>query len=122
MRQNLTERLLFLRAFVTHPSRVGAVLPTSRKAVRDMLDLADVRGARVVVELGAGTGVYTREVLARLAPTARLLALEIDPQLARTLTAQLSDPRLEVRCASAEHLDSHLEGTAADVVVSGLPF
>ncbi|CAA9372330.1 MAG: hypothetical protein AVDCRST_MAG75-181 [uncultured Propionibacteriaceae bacterium] len=122
MRQNLTERLLFLRAFVTHPTRVGAILPTSRRAVRDMLDLGDVGAANLVVELGAGTGVYTREILARLSPGAKLMALEIDPQLAKLLGEEFSDPRLQVICDSAENLHRHLSGARADMVVSGLPF
>jgi len=87
-----------------------------------MLDMADIPGARSVVELGAGTGVYTREILARLAPDSRVLALERDPQLARLLTQQFQDPRLEVRCGSAEDLKTYLNGMTADVVVSGLPF
>ena len=68
MREHLTDRLRFLRAFLANPRQVGAVLPTSRTAVRDMLDLADVPAADLVVELGAGTGVQTEEVLARLGP------------------------------------------------------
>lgn len=68
MRPDFPERFRFFRAFMTHPRLVGAVLPTSRRAVRDMLDLADVPVARRVVELGVGTGVYTREVLVRLGP------------------------------------------------------
>ncbi len=87
-----------------------------------MLDMADVPAARVVVELGAGTGVYTREILARLGPDARLLVLEIDPDLAARLSAQFSDPRVSIVCASAEQVDLHLDGAQADVVVSGLPF
>lgn len=122
MRQDRTERLRFLRAFVTHPRLVGAVLPTSRRAVRDMLDLADVPGADLVVELGAGTGVYTGEILARLHPDARVLALEIDPRLAGLLAERFHDPRLQVACDSAENLQDHLHGTAVDVLVSGLPF
>ncbi len=122
MRQDLGERLLFLRAFVTHPRLVGAVLPTSRRAVQDMLDLADVPGADLVVELGAGTGVYTREILARLGNDARVLALEIDPRLARLLAERFHDRRLQVVCDSAEHLQDHLNGGRADVLVSGLPF
>ncbi|HEX2073220.1 MAG TPA: methyltransferase domain-containing protein [Geodermatophilus sp.] len=122
MRQQLTERLHFLRSFVTNPRQVGAVLPTSRWAVRDMLDLADVPAADFVVELGAGTGVATKEILARLRPDARLLALEIDPQLARLLEAGFDDPRLQVVCGSAEHLEEYLDGAKADVVVCALPF
>lgn len=118
----LAERLLFLRAFVAHPRLVGAVLPTSARAVSDMLDLADLSKARTVVELGAGTGVYTGEILARLPNDARLIALEIDPRLARLLQQRFPDPRLQVACDSAENLETYLGGTRADVIVSGLPF
>ena len=119
---DLAGRLVFLRAFVTHPRLVGAVLPTSRRAVRDMLDMADVGRANLVVELGAGTGVYTREILARLSATSRVLALEIDPRLAALLGERFDDPRLQVVCDSAENLQKHLAGEPADVIVSGLPF
>ena len=122
MKQQVTDRLRFFKAFVAHPRQVGAVLPTSRSAVRDMLDLADLPGADLVVELGAGTGSQTGQILERLHPDARLLALEIDPALAELLDARYDDPRLEVVCASAEHLEGHLDGSRADVVVCALPF
>ena len=122
MARGVTDRLLFLRAFLAHPRRVGAVLPTSRRAVRDMLDMADVGSARLVVELGAGTGVYTREILERLRPDGELVAFERDPNLARLLTEQYRDPRLRVVCDSAENARTHLDGATADLVVSGLPF
>ncbi|MGY1650699.1 class I SAM-dependent methyltransferase [Geodermatophilus sp. SYSU D01119] len=114
--------LRLLRAFLADPRGVGAVLPTSRTAVRAMLDLADLPAADLVVELGAGTGVATREILARLGPGARLVAVEIDPALARRLTERFSDPRLRVVHGSAESLGAHLDGEPADVVVSMLPF
>ncbi|MGY1705689.1 class I SAM-dependent methyltransferase [Geodermatophilus sp. SYSU D00697] len=122
MIEHLTDRLRFLRAFVAHPRQVGAVLPTSRAAVRDMLDLGDVPGADLVVELGAGTGVQTGEILARLGADARLVSFEIDPDLARLLEERFDDPRLQVVCDSAEELDVHLGGKRADVVVSALPY
>jgi phospholipid N-methyltransferase len=122
MREHLTERLRFLLAFVTHPRQVGAVLPTSRVAVREMLDMADVGSAGLVVELGSGTGGSTGEILARLKPGSRLLAFEIDPRLAQRLRERYDDPRLEVVCESAEHLDRYLGDRRADVLVSMLPF
>jgi phospholipid N-methyltransferase len=122
MRQTLTDRFHFLRAFLANPRQVGAILPTSRWAVRDMLDLADLSRAELVVELGAGTGVQTGEILARLGPNARLVALEIDPDLAKLLDERYDDPRLQVICDSAEDLDAHLGGKRADVLVSALPY
>jgi phospholipid N-methyltransferase len=122
MNQHLEDRVRFLRAFVANPRQVGAILPTSRWAVRDMLDLADVPSAGLVVELGAGTGVQTGEILARLGPDARLIALEIDSRLAELLRERFDDPRLQVVCDSAERLHEHLEGAGIDVLVSALPF
>jgi phospholipid N-methyltransferase len=90
--------------------------------VQDMLDLADVPRAELVVELGAGTGVQTGEILARLSPAGRLVSLEIDPDLAKLLDERYDDPRLQVVCDSAENLDTHLGGKRADVLVSALPY
>ena len=87
-----------------------------------MLDMANLEQARLVVELGAGTGVYTEEVLKRLRPDARFLAFEIDPELVSTLSGRFDDPRLRVIHGSAESVEGHLDGEKADVIVSGIPF
>jgi len=112
----------FLRSFLAHPRQVGALFPTSQRAVRDMLDLAPIEDADLVVELGAGTGTHTRELLRRLRPGARLIAFEIDPQLSAALAAEIDDPRLLLVTGSAEEVESHLDGAAVDVLVSALPF
>ena len=122
MRETLTDRFRFLRAFVANPRQVGAILPTSRWAVRAMLDLADLSRADLVVELGAGTGGQTGEILARLGSAGRLVSFEIDPDLAKLLDERYDDPRLQVVCDSAENLDTHLGGKRADVLVSALPY
>ena len=103
---------------------MGAVWPTSRRAVEDLLDMGDLGRANVVVEFGAGTGVYTEGVVRRLAPEARFLSYEVDGNLAAAVARRLPDRRLEVVHASAEGVGGHLEalGEKADVVVSSLPF
>ncbi|MBD0356082.1 MAG: methyltransferase domain-containing protein [Rubrobacter sp.] len=123
MKIDIQERIRFFRSFLANPRAVGAILPTSKKAVRDMLDMADFGQARCVAELGAGTGAYTEEILKRLRPEARLLAFEVDHDLVETLSGRLADPRLEVIHDSAENIENYLsEGEKVDVIVSGLPF
>lgn len=121
MRELLRERARFLRAFFANPRRVGAVLPTSRTTVRVMLDMAPIAAARCVVELGAGTGVHTHEILRRLGPRGALLAFEIDRVLSAALAAELQDPRVRVIADSAENLEAHLDGQRPEVIVSALP-
>jgi len=122
MKVDIQEKVRFFRSFLANPRQVGAILPTSRRAVRDMLDMADFARARTVVELGAGTGVYTEEVISRLHTDARFLAFEVDPDLVATLNERVRDPRLQVINDSAENVESYLNGDKVDVIVSGLPF
>ena len=118
----MTRRILFIRSMLARPQQVGAVWPTSRWAVRDLLDMEDLPAARTVVEFGVGTGVYTREILDRLGPDAIFLAFEIDPKLALAVSHRLRDPRLRIINDSAENAEAYLEGEKADVIVSSLPF
>ncbi len=122
MKVDIQEKVRFFRSFLANPRQVGAILPTSRRAVRDMLDMADFARARTVVELGAGTGVYTEEVISRLHPDARFLAFEVDADLVATLNERVRDPRLQVINDSAENVESYLNGDKVDIIVSGLPF
>ncbi len=122
MKRDIQERIRFFRSFLAHPRQVGAVLPTSRWAVRDMLDMANFAEARCVAEFGAGTGVYTREILDRLHPDGNFLAFEIDPNLVATLRERFDDPRVQIINDSAENVQDYLKGTKVDIIVSGLPF
>jgi phospholipid N-methyltransferase len=122
--EDLRRRALFGLSMLRNPRTVGAVWPTSRRAVDDLLDMGDLGSAAVVAEFGAGTGVYTEGILRRLPPGAHLLAYEVDGSLAAAVARRLPDRRLEVVNASAERVGEHLEalGRKADVVVSSLPF
>src|ERR687896_719593 len=122
LKENLRRRGLFLRSMISNPREVGAVWPTSRWAVRDLLDMGDLPRARTVVEFGSGTGAYTEEILKRLHPEGAFLAFELDPDLVSTVTARLEDPRLRVINDSAENVEAYLEGKKVDIIVSSLPF
>jgi phospholipid N-methyltransferase len=118
------ERLAFLQGFLKKPQEVGSVIPSSRFLERKIVELTGAATARVVVELGPGTGGTTRALLRAMPADARLLAIEINPRFARILRER-ADPRLIVHEGSAEDLPALLEehGLAApDAVVSGIPF
>ncbi|MBM4381904.1 MAG: methyltransferase domain-containing protein [Deltaproteobacteria bacterium] len=118
------ERIAFLQGFLRRPGQVASVVPSSRFLERRLVSLADVKRARLVVELGPGTGGTTRAILAALPADARLLCIELDPDFARLLKRE-TDPRLIVHEGSAEHLPDILAAhglSAPDVVISGIPF
>jgi phospholipid N-methyltransferase len=122
MKRDIQQGIRFFRSFLANPRQVGAIWPTSRWAVRDMLGMANLSQARCVAELGAGTGAYTGEILKQLRPDARLLAFEIDPNLAAVISERYEDPRLRVINDSVENIENYLDGAKVDVMVSAIPF
>jgi len=124
LRDELDEGLVFFRAFLRRPKQVGSLVPSSRFAERRILELARVQEAKLIVELGAGTGGTTRAILAAMRPEARLLSVEIDPRL-HALLRRIHDDRLIAHLGSAEDLSEILERHALgapEAVISGIPF
>jgi len=118
-------RIQFLRGFLKSPKEVGSIVPSSRFLERRIVRSSGVPRARVVVELGPGTGGTTRALLRAMAPEARLLAIEINPRFARLLRSEISDARLVVHEGSAAEIDEALAAhglPAPDVILSGIPF
>ena len=117
--------VLFFRSFLERPKEVGSIIPSSRFLERRVARTAALRDARVVVELGPGTGGTTQALLRALRPDAHLLAIEINRRLAERVRKRLPDPRLVVHCGSAAEITDALvaHGLAApEVVISGIPF
>ena len=54
----------FLREYISAPDTIGAIAPSSRYLAAAMTVSIDFDKARCIVEYGAGTGVFTREVAA----------------------------------------------------------
>jgi phospholipid N-methyltransferase len=120
-----TKPLEFFKGFLRNPKEVGSVIPSSRFLTRRVLRFGEVAQARVIVELGSGTGVLTREILRHMPRAGKLVAIEINPQFVNHLRRQFRDPRLSIYDGSAEDLERALEKveeSRADLVVSGIPF
>jgi phospholipid N-methyltransferase len=117
-------RVAFFQGFLKRPKEVGSIIPSSRFLERRIVRAARVREARVIVELGPGTGGTTRALLSAMRPDAKLLAIEINPHFV-ALLARLRDPRLIAHRGSAAEIAAALALyglPAADVVLSGIPF
>ena len=116
------EELLFLRRWLAHPLKVGALLPSSAWLGRLVARNVTLGPGEYVVEVGAGTGTVTRELLASGIPSDRLFVVELDPDLCAFLRRQL--PGANVIQGDATQLRALLP---ADVpgkvrtVISGIP-
>jgi phosphatidylethanolamine/phosphatidyl-N-methylethanolamine N-methyltransferase len=117
--------ILFFRSFLKRPKEVGSVIPSSRFLERRIVRCAELNDAKVVVELGPGTGGTTQALLRAMAPDAQLLAIEINQHLAKRVRDRFGDARLVVHCGSATDIAGALaehDLPAPDVVISGIPF
>lgn len=95
-------------------------MPSSKFLADRMVSKVDFRSAKIIVELGPGTGVVTKEMLSRMRPDARLIAIETNDAFCDMLE-KLRDERLVVVRLSAERLPEILDGGYADAIVSGIP-
>jgi phospholipid N-methyltransferase len=114
-------RTAFIRAFLKDPVRVASVIETSPRTIRAALDTVNLADASCVVELGAGTGPFTEQLVERIGSQARLLAFEISSDLAKVLQQRISDPRLTVINDRAERLLDYVGPHEVDVVACELP-
>jgi phospholipid N-methyltransferase len=117
----LTENLSFLRAWLRAPQRVGALTPSGPALARLMTAQVNHLDGPVI-ELGPGTGVFTRALLDKGVPAHRLALIEADPILAATLAQH--HPHLQVLNMDAAQLGDTpplFGDELASAIVSGLP-
>lgn len=113
----------FVKSFIKDKN-VASVTPTAANVVRQICDRMDFSRDITVVEYGAGTGVFTFEILSRMTPGSRLLTFETNYDLAARLM-KTSDSRLIVTEESAELVGKIMREndlSEADYVLSGIPF
>ena len=110
----------FARSWASHPLRVGAISPSSRRLARLITSEITPHSAPVL-ELGPGTGVFTRALLGRGVREDQLILVECDPRMARLLIRDY--PKVWVIQSDAARLGSIriLGREPVGAVVSGLP-
>jgi phospholipid N-methyltransferase len=115
----------FFRQWLKNPRAIAALAPSGRQLARQMVAQVPV-GARRIVELGAGTGVFTRALLEHGIASNELLVVELNDELARLLQQQF--PHSLVVNGDACDLSGivarsgFVDTGSVDAVVSGLGF
>lgn len=116
----------FLKEYIDDPNTIGAIVPSSRHLAAAMTDAIDFKKAHCIVEYGAGTGVFTREVIAKKQPGTTYIVIEQNARFYEMLQKQfcgISD--VVLIHGDAGNICSFLEAQGyphADHIISGLPF
>ncbi|MEP0393158.1 MAG: methyltransferase domain-containing protein [Erythrobacter sp.] len=125
----LSTRLLgpfgvFLQGAIKEPGMVGAVFPSSKSTIDNMMKRVDWKNCKLVVEYGPGVGTFTHRLLAHLPEDAQLLAIDTSAHFVEHLGKTISDPRFKPVFGSATDVERIVKEAgfeAADIVISGLP-
>jgi phospholipid N-methyltransferase len=112
--------LLFGREWLRSPLGVGAVAPSSLALAEAITQgLSDEHGA--ILELGPGTGVFTRALLGRGIPTTRIAAIEASEGFALALSRQLRGVTIIVGDAARVRCLSPFPRGEVGTIICGLP-
>jgi phosphatidylethanolamine/phosphatidyl-N-methylethanolamine N-methyltransferase len=120
--EKFDDELKFFKGWIDRPKSVGSITPTSSVAARRMASVVDPASGLPVLELGPGTGVVSRAILARGVRPEKLHLVEYSEDFGRHLRAQL--PGVDVIRGDAFDLETTLgdrRGMLFDSIVSGLP-
>ena len=113
---------LFFRRWLRNPLQMGSILPSSPALCQRIARAVERTPEQYVLELGAGTGVVSRALLASGVPANRLVVVEIVPEMAEYLRAAL--PGVNVICGDAfalkGTLPAHMHGQIG-TAICGIP-
>jgi phospholipid N-methyltransferase len=120
----MAKKTAFLKQFWQEKKMVGAMSPSSKYLAHKMLKNIDFKKAKVIVELGPGTGVFTKKILEFMQPDAKLLVFELNDTFYEFLKEEIIDERMILIHDSAEFIQKYLAEAGfihTDYVISSLP-
>jgi phospholipid N-methyltransferase len=114
----------FFRQWLRNPRAMAALSPSSRQLAKLMIEQLP-EGARHIIELGGGTGVFTQALLEHGVEPSELLVVELNEELHQLLRQRF--PAVRVVCGDAQELRTIVHDSGfvehepgVDAVVSGL--
>ncbi len=117
------ENLQFFQAFLKNPLKVGAIAPSSPELANRMLDGITPNEDSVVLELGVGTGAFTKLIKAKVPDEKSYLGIELDKNLVKGLRTKFPAMRFMRGNACQSHtLHKRSKLGKVEFILSGLPF
>jgi len=119
----MSAQLSFIKEAVKTIKSSGAILPSSKWLTKRVVNAIDFSNARVIVEFGAGNGVFTKEILSKSNRDTKLVVFEVN-QFFYDELLKIDDDRITVINGSADGLLDYLCKNGyenVDYIISSLP-
>lgn len=115
---------LFLKNFLRNPLRNASIIPSSRFASVAMFRNIDFSKIKTVIELGPGTGVFTKQIVEKSATDTKIILIELESSYIANLRKQFGS-RVVIENTDANSLENVLKKHSVkqvDLIISSLPF
>ena len=119
----MNEHIQFLQAFLKNPLHVGAITPSSPELAWEMIEGIVPDSENVVVELGVGTGSFTKPINQIVPDGGSYLGVEINRDFVKALKREY--PNMKFVCGNATKLRKLHEKSGlgkVGYIISGIPF
>ena len=119
--QGLWDAMHFLLRYAQNPAAIGSISPSSvflAKKIVQFIPTDDDGQARRYLEVGAGTGAFTGELIKKMKANDQLDIVELDPYFCKLLKEKFKKPQVHVHCVPIEQWKPDYQ---YDAIVSGLP-
>ncbi len=98
--------------WLNRPERIDEEKPS------EMLDQLRLRDGMVVCDMGSGDGYYTFQMASRVAPSGRVVAVDIQPEMLQALSRKMEDKQVRnIDTILGELWDPKLEAESLDLVL-----
>ena len=125
-KSDFKELALFFKRWAANPLQLGAIFPSSlslsRAIAKEVMQNFRLEDGEYILELGAGTGRFTKALIEAGIPEERLICIEIDQTLVDYLVKKF--PTAKIIMGNACYLDSIIASEIhkkISTVVSGIP-
>ena len=116
----------FIKQYIKKPRIVGAILPSSPYLADKMIEDINFEQCSCIVEYGAGTGVFTENLIKNKKQDTVVIIIECNNKFYDLLRKRYMNlENVYIINDSAENIDAYLEKFNihfVDYVISGLPF
>lgn len=117
-----SSKFFFLKQYLRNPFGTGGVAPSGRQLAKLMVAKIAPQASEVIVELGPGTGAFTRELLAQGVEPANLILVEFNKEFVKFLKREF--PGLRIVEGPAQDLPRLLKTLgqgSVTKIISGIP-
>jgi len=114
----------FFQLFLKEKKMIGSISPSSNYLAEKMLENIDFNNCNTIVEIGPGTGVFTKKIIEKLSPHSKFIVFELNTLFFEQLQLEIKDERVFIINDSAENLSKHLTSMGfenTDYIISSLP-